>query len=195
MNISSIDPSPVREPARLVLQRYPERGRRRQRAERRAGQRRHLRLRRNDNVDGHTGNDTLYGHDGRDRLYGYDGRDTLHPGLDTDVLYGGRDPDRFMWGTPAGMGTTVETFDVVEDFSRPDGDLLGFDGIDANELVAGNQAFTFIGTARFTRPGQIRYEDWRGDTYIYVNTDGDLGFEGGIRLAGLHAVDASWFYL
>jgi hypothetical protein len=100
-----------------------------------------------------------------------------------------------MWGTPAGMGTTVETFDVVEDFSRPDGDLLGFDGIDANELVAGNQAFTFIGTARFTRPGQIRYEDWRGDTYIYVNTDGDLGFEGGIRLAGLHAVDASWFYL
>jgi Ca2+-binding RTX toxin-like protein len=148
-----------------------------------------------DNLRGGAGNDTIYGHDGNDWMFGDGGDDTLHPGLDTDNLYGGAGADRFMWGSAWEAGLTVETFDVIWDFNRQDGDLIGFSGIDANEMIAGNQEFSFIGRGAFTAPGQIRYEDWRGDTYIYVNTDGDLDFEGGIRVEGLHTVNASWFYL
>jgi Ca2+-binding RTX toxin-like protein len=149
----------------------------------------------NDRIQGGFGNDTVYGHDGSDLLEGDGGDDTLYPGLDTDRLNGGADADRFIWNTTGELGWTVATFDVVEDFSRAAGDLLGFSGIDANEALAGDQSFRFIGRAAFSQPGEIRYEDWRGDTYIYVNTDADRDFEGGIRLEGIHTPDPSWFYL
>ena len=67
--------------------------------------------------------------------------------------------------------------------------------IDADETVAGDQAFTFVGTAAFTAPGQINFFTTATDTFILVNTDADATQEMTIRLVGVHAVDASFFVL
>jgi hypothetical protein len=85
--------------------------------------------------------------------------------------------------------------DVVTDFNRAGGDLLAFNPIDANLTVGGNQAFTFIGTAAFTAPGQINYFTTATDTYILLNTDADASQDATIRVFGVHTVDASWFVL
>ena len=66
---------------------------------------------------------------------------------------------------------------------------------DADETVAGNQAFTFIGTAAITGPGQISYFTTATDTYILFGTDADVFQEMTIRLTGVYNVDASWFVL
>jgi Ca2+-binding RTX toxin-like protein len=147
----------------------------------------------NDNIYGGLGNDTIHGHDGADWMEGGDGLDRLYPGLDRDVLTGGGNGDYFFWATPSEMGLTVETFDVIRDFNRLDGDMINLSGVDGDETTPGSQGFTFIGRDGFTGPGQIRYEDWRGNTYVYVNTDADLSFEAGLRLEGLHTVRPFWF--
>jgi hypothetical protein len=67
--------------------------------------------------------------------------------------------------------------------------------IDANETVAGNQDFTFIGTAGFTAPGQINWFTNGTDTFIQLNTNADLTVDGIIQVNGVHTVDASWFSL
>jgi serralysin len=100
-----------------------------------------------------------------------------------------------MWATTDEMGSTIETFDVILDFDRLGGDMIDLIAVDGNDMAPGDQGFTFIGRAGFTGPGQIRYEDWRGNTYIYVNTDADRDFEAGIRVNGLHTVDVNWFSL
>ena len=60
--------------------------------------------------------------------------------------------------------------------------MLHFTNIDANETVADNQDFTFIGTAAFTAPGQINWFTNGTDTFIQLNTDADLAADGTIQL-------------
>ena len=71
------------------------------------------------------------------------------------------DPITFTWSSINEIGRSNFDPDIVTDFNRAEGDLLRFDLIDANETVAGNQAFQFIGMAPggFTAPGQISWSD------------------------------------
>ena len=47
---------------------------------------------------------------------------------------------------------------MITDFSPAQGDRLDLAGLDANELLANDQAFSFIGTAAFgSDAGQLRY--------------------------------------
>jgi serralysin len=60
------------------------------------------------------------------------------------------------------------------DFNRGQGDDIWLNAIDANTKVAGNQAFTFIGSAAFTGvAGQLRYQTVGSDTHIQGDTNGD----------------------
>ena len=143
-----------------------------------------------DRLIGGDGNDVVKGAGGIDSLDGGVGDDVLFGGLDIDNLTGGDDADTFVWGSTAEAGG-----DTVFDFNQADGDLLDLSTIDANQTVNGNQSFDFIGTANFTAPGQIRWINFNGDTYIQLNTDSDGAVEASIRVSGLQTVDENWFVL
>ena len=146
-------------------------------------------------LSGLAGNDRLRGLEGNDLLIGGSGRDTLEGGVGRDMLYGGKDADVFLWRTIAEIGSSKGDADIVKDFSRLQGDRLSFNIIDANEEIAGNQAFKFIGNQGFSAPGQIRYVVSGSETILYFNTDRDLSAEAVLRISGKHVPDASWFIL
>lgn len=86
---------------------------------------------------------------------------------------------------------------VIADFAK--GDVFDFRGIDANTTKGGGQAFEFIGLAgsdAFTTDGaEIRVRHSQGDTYLYLNTDGDTFYEAKGVIEGIHDLTASDFLL
>ena len=77
--------------------------------------------------------------------------------------------------------------DIITDFVSGT-DRIDFSGIDANTGVAGNQAFTMLGTAAFFGvAGQLRYDVVGADTVMQgdVNGDGVADFE--LQLTGIHS--------
>lgn len=162
------------------------------------------------------GNDTLNGNNGDDVLTGSNpvvvfglpvgGNDTLNGGAGFDILSGlggkdaltgGTDADTFVFASPAaagnGAGTGSGTRDVITDFVKGV-DKIDLSAIDANTGAAGTQSFTFIGTAAFSAPGQIRYVQQGGTTTIVEgNITGNGVAEFQIQLTGLHNLDASDF--
>jgi Ca2+-binding RTX toxin-like protein len=73
-----------------------------------------------------------------------------------DDLTGGGGADTFKYNAISDSNYQTGT-DTIEDFSEAQGDKIDLSAIDANANVAGDQAFTFIGTAAFDgRPGELR---------------------------------------
>jgi glucose/arabinose dehydrogenase len=149
----------------------------------------------NDMLLGGAGRDDLQGDAGRDRLEGGDDADELEGGLGLDTLAGGGGADTFVWLSAAETGLASGEADLVLDFDAAQGDRISLVAIDAREDRDGAQAFTFVGTAEFTRAGQARYAADGQDTLVLLNTDADLDAEGIIRLAGSHALQADSFIL
>jgi Ca2+-binding RTX toxin-like protein len=149
-----------------------------------------------DSLIGGTGADSLEGMNGSDTLRGDNGHDSLNGGAGRDDLYGGSGGDSFVWWDTSETGETPGSADIVHDFNRPQGDLIDLSGIDANIHAAGNQAFTFIGTAAFSgTPGETRYYHSGGNTYVEMQTSLLTDVEGVIRLDGIHNPTAGWFDL
>jgi Ca2+-binding RTX toxin-like protein len=135
----------------------------------------------------------LVGNEFDNFLTGNDGVNVLAGGLGLDTLRGKGGGDVFLWSSVAESSVTLP--DVVTDFNRAEGDLLHFTNMDADDTVAGDQNFSFIGTAAFTAPGQINWFTNGTDTFIQLNTDADLAADSVIQVSGVQTVDASWFYL
>ena len=112
--------------------------------------------RRNDTLNGLAGNDILDGGLDNDTLNGGDGNDVLIGGTGSDRMTGGAGADIFRYTTTTESGTTTATRDTITDFAVGV-DVIDVQAIDANTGLAGNQAFTFIGTAVFSGLGQARY--------------------------------------
>jgi Ca2+-binding RTX toxin-like protein len=141
-----------------------------------------------DQLSGGGGNDTLYGGNGADRLEGGAGSDLLVGGNGVDVMVGGAGADTFAFGNRA----SVQNGDVIEDFSRSEGDRIDLAALDANSGTAGNQAFAFIGSNGFSgSAGELRYSD--GEVTGDVNGDRRADFH--IEIANLHALVADDFIL
>ena len=150
----------------------------------------------NDAIEAGDDDDTLWGMGGRDLLRGDGGDDTICGGADFDFLYGGGDADTFRWENTSETGATEEAAEIVWDFNRLEGDRIDFGEIDADITRAGDQAFTFIGNAVFSgAPGEIRYYNFAGRTYIALQTGIEADAEGMIILHGTFAPQASWFVL
>jgi Ca2+-binding RTX toxin-like protein len=149
-----------------------------------------------DVIQGGDGNDTLWGMDGDDVLVGGDGNDSLRGGLGRDILFGPGGADTFVWATTEETGLTPGTADLISGFNRVEGDRISLNLVDADIYAAGNQAFTFIGTAAFSgTPGEVRYYHDDGTTYIEMQTGTSVDIEGLIALNGIHTPEASWFVL
>ncbi|MCR6499318.1 hypothetical protein MUO32_09770 [Shinella sp. CPCC 101442] len=116
-------------------------------------------------IDGGTGNDVLSGGAGNDRLIG---------GLGFDDLYGGAGSDRFVFRSVKDLGVSKTATDTIFDFSQKDKDVIDFAAVDANLMKTGDQAFSFIGTAKFSNSaGELRYEKTKAGTYVYGDIDGN----------------------
>jgi serralysin len=73
--------------------------------------------------------------------------------------------------------------DTIYDFSQSQRDKIDLSILDARITATGNQAFTFIGTERFSdKGGELRYFKKDGETFIYGDLNGDTAIDFSIRL-------------
>jgi serralysin len=155
------------------------------------------------NVTGTIGNDiikvgnathAIFGSNGSDLVQGGNLIDTINGGNDNDkiagngaadVLTGGSGADVFKYRNVADSGLGVLA-DQITDFLIGT-DRLNFVRIDANAAVAGDQAFSFIGTAEFAAngQGQIRYTNSGADLQVRIDSNGDGLADMAIVLQGL----------
>jgi Ca2+-binding RTX toxin-like protein len=127
-----------------------------------------------ENLSGTQGNDSLVGDSGRNALQGGNGNDVLIGARGEDSLTGGAGADRFLYidvvQSPVGLGAS----DGISDFSHAQGDKIELWPIDADTTIAGNQAFSFIGTGLYTGvAGQLRYSFDGYVTTVAGDVDGD----------------------
>jgi serralysin len=138
---------------------------------------------------GNSGINTLSGFAGNDTLNGGSGSDLLIGGLGRDNITGGGGFDRFDFNSVSESLPGLNR-DVITDFvgnGASAGDRIDVSTIDANVLLAGNQAFTFIGGAAFTAAGQLRYSGG----VLQGSTDADTSAEFAIELTGTPALVAA----
>jgi serralysin len=140
-------------------------------------------------VHAYGANDLLDGRGGDDVLDGGAGNDILIGGAGRDILIGGAGSDLFVFNDAA--DTSVAAFDTIKDWNA--GDRIKLSAIDADSGVAGDQAFTLIGSAAFSAAGQLQVTVNSAATFTFVqgDTNGDGNADFLIRLAGAHALGTS----
>lgn len=159
----------------------------------------------NDIVYGEEGDDRLYGEAGADKLvggvggdtiYGGDGNDTLYADAGADNLYGGTGADVFLFTSLDSSTLSTSGRDDIYQFSTSEGDVLSLSPIDANTQLSGNQAFSFIGTAAFSKTaGELRFVNTSSETYIYGDVNGDGASDFSIHVDGVFTLKSGDFVL
>ena len=153
-----------------------------------------------DTVRGGAGNDILSGMQGNDRIEGGAGKDVLGGGPGNDVITGGVGADRMTGGNGGDVfvytAAAEGAGDVITDFTRSQGDKIRLTAIDAKTGVAGDQAFSFIGKAGFTKTaGELRYTAANGVTKVLGDVNGDGVADLQFQLSGNLTLAASDFFL
>lgn len=146
-----------------------------------------------DTLEGGGGSDELRGDAGDDCLYGEVGEDILIGGGGADILVGGSEGDIFRIGSgETGLGLDS---DRIVDFTHIS-DRIDLSGMDADSATAGDQAFTFVGTAAFSNvAGELRFEYDGVNTWVRGDCDGDGAADFEILFDGNLALVASDFML
>ncbi|MBX3327327.1 MAG: calcium-binding protein [Nitrospira sp.] len=158
-------------------------------------------------LNGGSGNDTLRaGLEGDYTMNGDSGNDVLIANIlsftsSKCIVNGGVGADTLKYLPEENDDVATITFDYNSVSDSPFGtgrdNIVGFNGagaalgnqidlrdIDANSLVSGNQAFTYIGSAGFTAAGQLRY----AGGILQGSTDGDTAAEFEVQLVGAPAL-------
>ncbi len=146
-----------------------------------------------------TGNNlanTIVGNTGADTLSGGGGNDMLRGSGGPDVLTGGAGADTFTYTALSDSTVAASGRDTITDFLTSAGDKIDLHLIDANAALAGNQAFTLIGTNAFSGvAGQLRYAPSGGNTLISADVNGDKAADFSILVNGAHSFAPSDFVL
>ena len=123
-------------------------------------------------------------------LNGQAGNDTLVSGGGLDTLTGGLGADRFVFGDATLSGGTISDFNHVQ------GDVIDLSGVDANSTLAGDQAFTFIGTAAFSNvAGELRFVVSGSSAALSGDTNGDGVADFTLNLTGVTSLVSGDFTL
>lgn len=146
-----------------------------------------------DTLDGGGGPDELRGNGGDDILIGNDGDDLLIGAAGIDLLVGGNGGDMFRFAEgDTGLGAAA---DRIHGFANVV-DKIDLRDIDADSGTAGDQAFTFIGTAAFSgTAGELRYAFDGTDTWVQADVTGDGVADFEIVMTGGLTLVASDFLL
>jgi len=142
-----------------------------------------------ENLSGGAGGDTLRGDAFANTIFGNGGNDTIQGRGGIDQLYGSAGADRFVYTsvTDAKPGVNLET---IFDFTSAD--RLVLTEIDAKTTVAGNQAFSFIGSASFGGvAGQLRYSLG----VVSADVNGDMVADFAVKLSGSPSLNSFLFDL
>jgi serralysin len=140
-------------------------------------------------IKGGAGNDLLFGRGGNDVLNGGLGDDTLYGQAGQDKLLGGDGRDTFVFSAVSHSPSTAP--DTISDFVRGV-DRIDLRGIDANANLAGDQAFSFIGTSVFSgAAGQLRFSAG----VLSGDINGDRVADFAVKVAGLSVLAKGDFYL
>ena len=135
-------------------------------------------------ADGGDGLDTLIGGPGDDVLFGGAGNDQLIGGVGRDVMTGDAGSDTFRFAAIADS-VVGALRDLVKDFTQGS-DIVNFSQIDANTGVAGNQAFTFVGTAGFSgTAGELSFSQTATHTIISLDVNGDAVADSQVAFTGV----------
>jgi len=154
----------------------------------------------NDSLNGQAGQDSLQGLGGHDTLLGLTGNDTLDGGAGNDLLIGGAGRDMMTGGAGADLfrfatladSAVGTTRDLIAAFNRADGDRIDLAAIDASSRLAGDQAFSFIGSITFTRiAGQLRF----ADGLLQADVNGDARADMEVSILGVGSLLATDFLL
>ncbi|HEY0130548.1 MAG TPA: calcium-binding protein [Allosphingosinicella sp.] len=115
----------------------------------------------------------LFGGRASDTLKGGALNDLIHGNLGADTLAGNGGADAFRYQNVA--ESSSGSMDHILDFT-PGTDKIELDRVDANALVAGNQAFSWIGSSAFTgSAGQLRAYEQGGTWFVEGDVNGDGG--------------------
>jgi Ca2+-binding RTX toxin-like protein len=137
----------------------------------------------------------IFGGAGDDVLRGGSGNDLIYGALGADTMTGGAGSDVFRYQTAA--DSTVNGRDGIGDFSSED--MIDLQRVDANILVAGDQAFTFIGSAGFNgRAGELQAVANGGGIWTIsgdVDGNGQADFQFVVTTVGGHVIGADDFLL
>lgn len=141
-----------------------------------------------ENLRGSAFADRLTGSAAANMLEGGAGGDTLTGGAGNDTLIGGAGADRLDGGTGGDVfrllseaESPLSAPDTIVFFDAPGagaGDVIDLAGLDANTLLAGNQAFAFNSQAT----GGLWLVTQGTDTFVYGNTDADAQAEFALRI-------------
>jgi serralysin len=145
-------------------------------------------------VRGNNAANTLDGGAGTDTIFGNGGDDFLIGGAGKDTMVGGSGNDTFVFHN-GDFGATSSTADRITDFTSGQ-DKIDLSGVDANSLVGGDQAFSFVGTNAFSHTaGELRYEHIGSNTYVEGDMNGDGVADFMVRFDGSHSFVQSDFLL
>ncbi len=140
-----------------------------------------------DTLIGDGGANTLTGDKGNDILKGMSGNDRLVGGLGKDKQTGGPGKDVFVFAKSS-ESRKGSNADEITDFKPGNSssviDKIDISAMDANASKAGNQKFKFIGTAPFTKKGQLRIKKTSAGIVVQGNTSGSTKAEFEILLKG-----------
>jgi glucose/arabinose dehydrogenase len=141
-----------------------------------------------------SGIENLRGSAYADVLVGDANANRFEAGAGADTLTGRAGADTFVWQQLWEGSRVVAASDRITDFT-PGSDRIDVAAIDAAPGLAGNQAFTWIGTAGFGATGpQVRYAMSGGETVVQFDT-GDGAADLVIRLTGTLTLGAGDFVL
>jgi Ca2+-binding RTX toxin-like protein len=124
-------------------------------------------------ANGGDGIDQIKGGSAVDTINGGNGNDKINGAAGADILTGGAGNDVFKYANTIDSGLGAAS-DRITDFTIGQ-DRLNFVRIDADAVTAGDQAFTFLGTAAFatTGLGQLRYLTSGSDLIVQADVNGD----------------------
>ncbi len=161
----------------------------------------------NNRLYGSGGDDLLFGFGGNDDLRGDEGRDTIIGGAGadfmsvSDVYASAALRDRIVYRSITDSGLTDTTRDKIGYFDRgglATDDKIDLSAIDASAVLAGNQAFLFLGTSgAFTSGtgGEVRLQVVGSDTLVHVDNDADVAAEMTFVVQGVTGLTAIDFIL
>ncbi|MEO4000213.1 calcium-binding protein [Mesorhizobium sp. CAU 1732] len=146
-------------------------------------------------LSGGDGNDYIRAGAGNDVLNGGNGNDTLVGGAGADRLVGGAGHDTFVYEALADSRVGPTLRDTIEGFVHGQ-DKIGLSALDANAGAAGNQAFTFIGSAGFSGvAGQLRYSAYGNTVIVDADVNGDRVSDFQIAVTGTNFMAGTDFIL
>jgi Ca2+-binding RTX toxin-like protein len=132
----------------------------------------------------------LTGTDVANKLNRLAGNDTLIGGLGKDSLTGGVGADVFKFNSVSDSSALPKQSDIITDFKHAQGDKIDLSAIDANSVLAGDQAFILISAATFSAnaTGQLRFDP--KTSTLYGSTNSDASPEFAIVLSGVKSLVA-----